>query len=83
MKCKLLIGLAVLASGIGVSASPAGASHDHYLTTPGTCTQVAAGSTARHHHFHEHVHSPVGKNDGPLDPANPAGAPVGLNTASC
>lgn len=83
MKRKLLTGLAVLTSGIAVTAAPADASHDHYLRTPGGCHQVAAGSTERSHQFHEHVHEPVGKNGGPLDPADDAGPPVGLSTTAC
>lgn len=75
--------MAVLAIGLGLWAVPAGASHDHFLDTPGTCTQVAAGSTVRHHQFHEHVHTPVGKNGGPLDPTDPDGPPVGLSTTAC
>lgn len=83
LKRKLLAALAVLVSGIVASALPAGASHDHFLRTPGGCHQVAPGSTARHHQFHVHVHEPLGKNGGPLDPANPGGPPVGLSTTAC
>ena len=83
MKRKLLAVLAVLVSGTVGWALPAGASHDHFLRTPGTCHQVAAGSTARHHQFHVHVHEPLGKNGGPLDPSNAGGPPVGLSTTAC
>lgn len=83
MKRKLLSGMVLVTATIGVAAAPAGASHDHFLRTPGGCHQVASGSTERHHHFHEHVHEPVGKNGGPLDPANGGGPPVGLSTTSC
>ncbi len=42
MKRNLLTGLVVLASGAALMASPAGATHNHYLRTPGGCHQVAA-----------------------------------------
>lgn len=83
MRRKLLTGAIFLAGSVAVLASPAGAAHDHFLRTPGGCHQVAAGSTARHHQFHEHVHEPVGKNGGPLDPANPDVPPVALSTTPC
>lgn len=83
MKRKLLAALAVFGSGMVAWALPVGASHDHFLRTPGACHQVAAGSTARDHQFHVKVHEPVGKNGGPLDPANAGDPPVGLSTTAC
>lgn len=83
MKRKLRIGSAVVAGVVGLLAAPAGAAHDHFLRTPdGGCHQVASGSTARHHHFHEQVHEGVGKYGGPLDP-NVQENRVGLSTTGC
>lgn len=60
MKKKII----VLATAIGLlSATPAFASHDHYLQTPGTCIEgIAHGQTSidkgegGYHQFHEQVH---------------------------
>ena len=83
MTRKLLTGSIAVASAVILWSAPAAGSHDHFVRTPGGCHQVAAGSTERHHQFHEHVHEPVGKHGGPLDPANPDGPPVGLSTSPC
>lgn len=83
MKPKLTMAFAVAAGSVGLLAAPAGAAHDHFLRTPnGGCHQVASGSTARHHHFHEQVHEGVGKYGGPLDPTV-EGNQVGLSTTRC
>ena len=55
---------AVMAAAMVVSALPAFASHQHYLSTPGTCVEgVASGQTSKepgepgYHKFHENVHT--------------------------
>ena len=53
---------AMMAASIAFSASAAFASHPHYLSTPGTCKDVASGQTSKgsgeggYHKFHDHVH---------------------------
>ena len=54
---------AVMAAAMAVSALPAFAAHQHYLSTPGTCVEdVASGQTSKepgepgYHKFHENVH---------------------------
>jgi len=58
---RLAIGLA--AAMFVVTSTPASASHDHWLQTPGTCVEdIARGQTAKsesdggYHRFHENVH---------------------------
>lgn len=53
---------AIMVASIAFSA-PAFASHEHYLSTPGTCVEdVASGQTAKgegeggYHKFHDNVH---------------------------
>ena len=53
----------MMAASMGFSASAAFANHPHYLSTPGTCKDVASGQTSisdekhgGHHKFHDNVH---------------------------
>ncbi len=59
---KALVVGSAAALGV-VILSPASASHDHYLVTPGTCVEdIASGQTSQgpseggYHQFHEQVH---------------------------
>ena len=54
---------AMMAASMAFSASAAFANHPHYLSTPGTCKDVASGQTSisdekhgGHHRFHDNVH---------------------------
>jgi hypothetical protein len=80
---------AALTLGVGGLASPAGAvgPHQHYLTTPGTTTNIANGfcegdftvgnpQNAALAHFHESIHA------GDLGPEANANPDVGLDVSS-
>lgn len=63
MKTFVRLGVALLASLLVSSATPALASHEHWLETPGTCVEdIARGQTDKedgeggYHRFHENVH---------------------------
>jgi hypothetical protein len=63
MKTIIRLGLALLASALISTATPALADHEHWLETPGTCVEdIARGQTDKaageggHHRFHENVH---------------------------
>ncbi len=80
---------AVFASAAMLSiavAAPAAASHDHYLSTPGTCIgDVAHGQTDKglgeggYHQFHDHVHKDQPGTTALVNPHNP----VAVDKGSC
>ena len=76
---------AIMVASVAFSA-PAFASHEHYLSTPGTCVEdIASGQTAKdegeggYHKFHDNVHK---GQPGMVAFANPNN-PVYLDKGSC
>lgn len=61
---KIIPALAIAGASLVVTAGPAMAAHDHYVTTPnGNCHQVAEGQTGiddpsngGYHRYHDNVH---------------------------
>ncbi len=82
-KYVVLGGMAALSISV---ASPASASHQHYLLTPGTCVEdIASGQTSKEmgegggHKFHENFH----KGQPGMVAFNNPNNPVSVDKGTC
>lgn len=80
----LSVTVAVVMAAMMALSGPAFASHEHYLSTPGTCVEdVASGQTEKgegeggYHKFHENVHKGQPGTEAFENPHNPTSVDKG------